>query len=84
MGCGCGGNAGASANKSDTLGYRAFLPNGEVLPPAGEPPYFAASEGMRHVTLANGGTVRRIDKNDPDDAFAIMLRERGERHLRAV
>ena len=76
-GCGCGGSKNANANiGGDTLGYRAFLPNGEVVPPVGEPPFFSASEAMTEVTNARGGTVRRIRKGDEP--------EQPVRHLRAV
>lgn len=74
MGCNCGGRTQANTNiGGDTLGYRAILPGGAVIPPRDEVPYFMAAEAMRHVTLARGGTVRRIRKTDQDDAYALSV-----------
>lgn len=64
MGCGCGGGPAANAGDKETLGYRAFLPNGEIVPPLTEPPFFHSNEAMPYVTSARGGTVRRIKKGD--------------------
>ena len=75
MGCGCGGARANAQQGGDTLGYRAILPGGEVLPTVDEPPYFTASEAMRHVSAARGGTVRRIRREDPEDAYALSLKE---------
>lgn len=74
MGCNCGGARANAQQGGDTLGYRAILPGGEVIPPADQPPYFMAAEAMRHVSIARGGTVRRIRRDDPDDAYAITQR----------
>ncbi|AEJ93858.1 hypothetical protein SEA_DUCHESSDUNG_10 [Mycobacterium phage DuchessDung] len=77
MACGCGGGAKANSNSpgGDTLGYRAILPNKSVVPPRNEPPFFMAADAMREVTLARGGTVRRIRKSDPTDDYAVAKRE---------
>lgn len=76
MGCGCGRKASTpgNGNRGTTLGFRAFLPSGEVVPARDQVPYFMAAEALREVTAARGGTVRRIDASDSEDAYAIGKR----------
>jgi hypothetical protein len=71
MACGCGGRTQALPKLGDTLGYRAILPGGQVIPPRDEVPYFSAQQALTHVTIAAGGTVRRIRRGDADDAYAL-------------
>lgn len=71
MACGCGGSKTATPKLGDTLGYRAILPGGQVIPPRDEVPYFSANQALSHVTIAAGGTVRRIRRGDQDDAYAL-------------
>ena len=72
-GCGCGGaRAGASADgNAETLGFRAFLPNGEVVPPRDKAPFFMAVEALNEVTQARGGSTKRIRITDTDDPYAV-------------
>lgn len=74
MACNCGGARGNAAQGGDTLGYRAFLPNGEVVPPRDKAPFFMAAEALNEVTQARGGATRRIRRDDPEDAYAIAKR----------
>ncbi|AGT12748.1 hypothetical protein PHELEMICH_12 [Mycobacterium phage Phelemich] len=60
MGCRCGGGAGSGASTSDIIGYRAYLPDGTILPPVDEPPFFQYREAHTEVLLAGGGTTRAI------------------------
>jgi len=69
-GCGCGGSAGSANLNGQTLGYRAYLPNGEIIPPLADPPYAHAAEAMVHTTLAAGGTVRRVVKGQVEPGSA--------------
>lgn len=47
----------------DTLGYRVTLPNGQVVPPADQAPFFSVVEAKVEVRAAGGGTIRREVKN---------------------
>lgn len=69
--CNCGGRAGGSANRGDTLGYYVVLPNGGGTlpegvnpenPDDGTPPYAFYQEAHNQVVLYGGGTVRRLRK----------------------
>lgn len=72
MGCSCGGQAGAgTGGQAETLGFRAFLPNGEVVPPRDQAPFFMAAEALNEVTQARGGSTRRIRITDTEDAYAV-------------
>ncbi|AHJ88509.1 hypothetical protein Jolie1_09 [Mycobacterium phage Julie1] len=70
--CGCNGGAGVGKNK-DSMGWYVQLPQsagGGILPEgvnpadpeAGEPGYMIAAEAQRQVTLAGGGTIRKLVK----------------------
>lgn len=63
MGCGCGGKRGKNSPVGETIGYRVTLPNGEVVPPAGEAPFFSVVEAKVEVRQAGGGTIRREVKS---------------------
>lgn len=68
MGCRCGGGAGSGASASDPIGYRAYLPDGTVVPPLDEAPFFQYREAHTEVLLAGGGTTRAIRRTDPEPA----------------
>lgn len=72
-GCGCGGaRAGAGSDgNAETLGFRAILTNGEVVPPRDKAPFFMAAEALNEVTQARGGTTKRILITDTTDAYAV-------------
>lgn len=61
MGCACGKRRLVSAG-GETLGYRVTLPNGTVVPPEDQPPFFSHPEARAEVRAAGGGTVRRITR----------------------
>jgi hypothetical protein len=62
MACGCS-KRGKSSLAGDTLGYRVTLPDGTVVPPADQAPFFSVVEAKVEVRSAGGGTIRREVKN---------------------
>ncbi|AKF14581.1 hypothetical protein AVJ28_gp12 [Mycobacterium phage Baee] len=67
MGCRCGGGAGSGQTQADIIGYRAYLPDGTVLPPLDEPPFFQYREAHTEVLLAGGGVTRVIRRAEQTD-----------------
>lgn len=62
MGCGCSKRARARAAGVEIAGYRVTLPNGTVVPPESDPPFFSQAEARAEVRSNGGGTIRMITR----------------------
>lgn len=62
MGCGCAGRTRAAAGGFEILGYRVIRPDGTVVPPVGQPPFFSTVEARAEQRAAGGGTIERVDR----------------------
>lgn len=62
MGCGCSARAKAAAAGVAIMGYRVTQPNGTVVPPEDQAPFFSLAEARAEVRTSGGGTVRTVTK----------------------
>lgn len=63
MACGCGKRR-LAGTPEEIIGYRVTLPDGEVIPPEGQPPFFSVIEARAEVRRKGGGTARAIRRGD--------------------
>ena len=47
----------------EIVGYRVTLPDGTVVPPEGQAPFFSQAEARAEVRGAGGGTVRTVTRS---------------------
>jgi hypothetical protein len=57
MACGCSKRARAAARGQQIAGYRVTAPNGDVIPPPPNAPFFSTAEARAEVRAQGGGTV---------------------------
>lgn len=62
MGCGCSKRAKARAAGVEIVGYRVTRPDGTVVPPESQPPFFSVVEARIEVRSSGGGTVRTVTR----------------------
>lgn len=63
MACGCSKRR-TAGTPQEILGYRVTLPNGEVVPPEDQAPFFSVIEARAEVRRQGGGTARTIRRGD--------------------
>lgn len=64
MGCGCGSSRSRSAGGEEIVGYRVIRPDGTLVPPETQAPFFSAPEARAEVRASGGGTVRTVKRSD--------------------
>lgn len=57
MACGCSKRAKAAARGQIIAGYRVYMPDGAVIPPLGQSPFFSVPEARAEVRAQGGGSV---------------------------
>lgn len=65
MACGCNGaKRRLRGTPDEIIGYRVTLPNGAVIPPVDEAPFFSMIEARAEVRRNGGGTAEPIKRGD--------------------
>lgn len=62
MGCGCSKRARARAAGVEILGYRVTRPDGTVVPPEPDPPFFSLAEAKAEIRASGGGTAYTVTR----------------------
>ena len=62
-GCGSCGSRRPPDRGNEVIGYRVTRPDGTVVPPANEPPFFSVIDARAEVLMTGGGTIKSVKRS---------------------